>query len=76
MLAVSGRTERAIEAFHKALSLKRDDAFSNTMLRYVVEKMVDESSLEGESSFCFYRFIWMMQTKLPPDAPCISESIC
>ncbi|CAG7721653.1 unnamed protein product [Allacma fusca] len=44
VLAVSGKTEKAIEAFHKALSLKRDDAFSNTMLRYVVEKMVEESN--------------------------------
>ena len=32
----------AVESFHKALSLKRDDAFSTTMLNNVVEHLVDE----------------------------------
>merc|ERR1712223_532998 len=32
----------AVESFHKALSLRRDDAFSTNMLNNVVEHLVDE----------------------------------
>lgn len=32
----------AVESFHKALSLKRDDAFSTTMLNNCVEHLVDD----------------------------------
>ena len=32
----------AVESFHKALSLRRDDAFSTTMLNNVVEHLVDD----------------------------------
>ncbi len=42
--AVAGKTEAAIESFHKALSLRRDDAFSTTMLRYCIEKLVEDSN--------------------------------
>jgi len=42
--AIAGRTEQAIESFHKALSIRRDDACSNTMLRYCIEKLVEESN--------------------------------
>lgn len=41
--AITGKTELAVESFHKALSLQRDDAFSNTMLRRVIDTMVEES---------------------------------
>jgi len=41
--AITGKTDLAVEAFHKALSLQRDDAFSNTMLRQVIDKLVEDS---------------------------------
>jgi len=44
--AITGKTELAIESFHKALSLRKEDTFSNTMLRHVIEKMVEESNGE------------------------------
>uniref|UniRef100_A0A6P7GWK2 Cell division cycle protein 16 homolog n=1 Tax=Diabrotica virgifera virgifera TaxID=50390 RepID=A0A6P7GWK2_DIAVI len=34
--------EQAVEWFHKALGLKRDDAFSTTMLNYVIDQLSDE----------------------------------
>lgn len=34
--------EEAVEWFHKALGLKRDDAFSTTMLNYVIDALSDE----------------------------------
>jgi len=48
--AITGKTELAIESFHKALSLRREDTFSNTMLRHVIEKMVEESNGDSKSS--------------------------
>jgi len=42
LYAIMGKTESAIEYFHKALSIRRDDACSNAMLRYCVEKSVEE----------------------------------
>ena len=32
----------AVEMFHKALGLRRDDAFSTTMLKSVVEQMIND----------------------------------
>ncbi|CAG9769256.1 unnamed protein product [Ceutorhynchus assimilis] len=34
----------AVDWFHKALSLKRDDTFSTTMLNYVIDQWADEKS--------------------------------
>ncbi|XP_057663630.1 cell division cycle protein 16 homolog isoform X2 [Diorhabda carinulata] len=34
--------EEAVEWFHKALGLKRDDAFSTTMLNYVIDKLTED----------------------------------
>lgn len=34
--------DEAVDWFQKALSLKRDDTFSTTMLNYVIEQWVDE----------------------------------
>lgn len=36
--ALMGNSEEAIDWFHKALGLKRDDTFSTTMLNYVIER--------------------------------------
>ncbi|XP_021951972.1 cell division cycle protein 16 homolog [Folsomia candida] len=47
--AITGKTESAIESFHKALSIRRDDACSNTMLRYCVEKLVEDSHEDDEN---------------------------
>lgn len=40
--ALMGHTEEAVEWFHKALGLKRDDTFSTTMLNYVIEQLAVE----------------------------------
>ena len=42
--ALQGDLVEAVEAFHKALSLRRDDTFSTTMLNYVIEQLMVESS--------------------------------
>jgi anaphase-promoting complex subunit 6 len=40
----------AIEAFHKALGIRRDDTFSTTMLNNVIEQMIhEEPAFSGES---------------------------
>nr|CAH7754237.1 unnamed protein product [Callosobruchus chinensis] len=36
--------DEAVEWFHKALGLKRDDTFSTTMLNYVIEQLTEEKS--------------------------------
>ena len=43
----------AVESFHKALSLKRDDAFSTTMLNNVVEHLVDDITPYESKKFDF-----------------------
>ncbi|CAH1987431.1 unnamed protein product [Acanthoscelides obtectus] len=35
--------DEAVEWFHKALGLKRDDTFSTTMLNYVIEQLTEEN---------------------------------
>nr|XP_023012810.1 cell division cycle protein 16 homolog [Leptinotarsa decemlineata] len=39
---LTGNYEQAVEWFHKALGLKRDDTFSTTMLNYVLEQLIEE----------------------------------
>ena len=41
--ALQGDLVEAVEAFHKALSLRRDDTFSTTMLNFVIEQLMVES---------------------------------
>ena len=45
----------AVESFHKALSLRRDDAFSTTMLNNVMEHLVDDIT-PFESKLCYYEW--------------------
>ncbi|XP_054717848.1 cell division cycle protein 16 homolog [Uloborus diversus] len=42
--SLTGKWAEAVEYFHKALGLQRDDVFSNTMLTSVIEQLVKESS--------------------------------
>lgn len=37
-----GKNEQAVDWFHKALGLKRDDTFSTTMLNYVIVHFANE----------------------------------
>ncbi|XP_023724063.1 cell division cycle protein 16 homolog isoform X2 [Cryptotermes secundus] len=41
--AIIGNTDEAVDAFHKALGLRRDDTFSTTMLSYVIEQLAEET---------------------------------
>ncbi|XP_053593265.1 cell division cycle protein 16 homolog [Microplitis demolitor] len=41
--ALIGNTQEAVDAFHRALGLRRDDTFTTTMLGYVLEQLIDES---------------------------------
>lgn len=41
--AFMGNTQKAVDAFHRALGLRRDDTFTTTMLNYVMEQLIDES---------------------------------
>ncbi|XP_055523729.1 cell division cycle protein 16 homolog [Wyeomyia smithii] len=51
--SLMGKLDEAVESFHKSLSLKRDDVFTTTILKYVIEDLAEEASLpfyagEGE----------------------------
>lgn len=48
-----GETRKAVESFHKALALKRDDTFSSTMLSYVLDLHVQEAKDANEVAFDF-----------------------
>lgn len=41
--ALIGNTQEAVDAFHRALGLRRDDTFTTTMLTYVMEQLIEES---------------------------------
>lgn len=48
-----GNNDEAVEWFHNALGLKRDDTFSTTMLNYIMGQLTDEKPpYSGNSSFC------------------------
>lgn len=50
--AMMGNTLEAVDCFHKALGLRRDDTFSTTMLNYVIEQLVDDPKpFQGNNSF-------------------------
>lgn len=40
--ALNGELEEAVDYFHRALGLKRDDMFSTTMLNYVIEQLSED----------------------------------
>ncbi|XP_076655085.1 cell division cycle protein 16 isoform X2 [Halictus rubicundus] len=41
--ALMENTQEAVDAFHRALGLKRDDTFITTMLTYVMQQLIEES---------------------------------
>lgn len=41
--ALMGNIHEAVDAFHRALGLRRDDTFTTTMLGYVMEQLIEES---------------------------------
>lgn len=41
--AFMGNAQEAVDAFHRALGLRRDDTFTTTMLTYVMEQLIEES---------------------------------
>ena len=50
-----GNLYDAVESFHKALGIRRDDTFSTTMLNNVIEQlMIDEPPFQGTSSTFLY----------------------
>jgi hypothetical protein len=52
--AIVGNTDEAVDAFHKALGIRRDDTFSTTMLSYVIEQLAEDTPpFEGSILFCF-----------------------
>ena len=54
--ALRGDLLEAIESFHKALGIRRDDTFSTTMLNFVVERMIgDDPPYSGTFKFYLYR---------------------
>lgn len=51
--ALIGNTQEAVDAFHRALGLRRDDTFTTTMLGYVLEQLIDESPpFPGNLFYC------------------------
>ena len=53
---LSGRYMAAVEYYHKALGLRRDDTFSTTMLGYSIEHLLDDDAAFANSQrfLCFY----------------------
>ncbi|XP_055614198.1 cell division cycle protein 16 homolog [Uranotaenia lowii] len=43
--SLMGSLDEAVESFHKSLSLKRDDVFTTTILKYVIEDLAEETPL-------------------------------
>lgn len=43
--SLMGRLDDAIESLHRSLSIKRDDIFASTLLRYCIEDLTDEDVL-------------------------------
>lgn len=43
--SLMGRLDDAIESLHRSLSIKRDDIFASTLLRYCIEDLTDEDAL-------------------------------
>uniref|UniRef100_A0A182JCQ4 Uncharacterized protein n=1 Tax=Anopheles atroparvus TaxID=41427 RepID=A0A182JCQ4_ANOAO len=43
--ALMGDLNAAVDAFHKSLSLKRDDVFTTTILKYAIEDLAEEQSV-------------------------------
>lgn len=43
--SLMGRVDDAIESLHRSLSIKRDDIFASTLLRYCIEDLTDEDAL-------------------------------
>uniref|UniRef100_A0A182PSR2 Uncharacterized protein n=1 Tax=Anopheles epiroticus TaxID=199890 RepID=A0A182PSR2_9DIPT len=43
--ALMGQLYDAVDSFHKSLSLKRDDVFTTTILKYVIEDLTEEQTL-------------------------------
>ncbi|XP_011872087.1 PREDICTED: cell division cycle protein 16 homolog [Vollenhovia emeryi] len=41
--ALMGNIQEAVDVFHRALGLRRDDTFTATMLGYVMEQLIDET---------------------------------
>lgn len=55
----------AIESFHKALGIRRDDTFSTTMLNFVVERMIgDDPPYSGEFIFYSDTVLYLLFTDL------------
>lgn len=42
--ALIGNLEDSVDWFHKALSIRRDDTFSSTMLNYVIEQLCEQQT--------------------------------
>ncbi|XP_034935947.1 cell division cycle protein 16 homolog [Chelonus insularis] len=68
--ALIGNTQEAVDAFHRALGIHRDDTFTTTMLGYVLEQLIDEGPPfpEAPSEMPKYKF---SETHQPPE---VSES--
>ncbi|ELU11735.1 hypothetical protein CAPTEDRAFT_112734 [Capitella teleta] len=49
IFSLNGQAAEAVDYFHKALGLRRDDTFSTTMLGYAIEQLMsDISPCEGK----------------------------
>ena len=48
---LTGRYMQAVEHYHKALGLRRDDTFSTTMLNYSVERLIDGDDHADDDTF-------------------------
>ncbi|XP_063995452.1 cell division cycle protein 16 homolog [Diachasmimorpha longicaudata] len=65
--ALIGNTQEAVDAFHRALGLRRDDTFTTTMLGYVMEQLIDEIPpyLDAPAEMPKYKF---SESRVTPQA--------
>ncbi len=56
-----GNMYEAVESFHKALGIRRDDTFSTTMLNNVIEQlMVEEPPFQGLNRIQLLYFVQVL----------------
>uniref|UniRef100_A0A1B0CC40 Uncharacterized protein n=2 Tax=Lutzomyia longipalpis TaxID=7200 RepID=A0A1B0CC40_LUTLO len=62
--AIMGNLIEAVEAFHKSLALRRNEIFTTTILKYVIEELMEESLVSDAYADASTTFASNTSTKL------------
>ncbi|KYM98209.1 Cell division cycle protein 16 like protein [Cyphomyrmex costatus] len=67
--ALMGNIQEAVDAFHRALGLRRDDTFTATMLGYVMQQLIDEAPPYPDAPIEIPKYKSVeSETRLPEDS--------